>query len=83
MGSQVTTNIILNILLYRDEKYFSISDCENNNGVLSSTYTPQSLNEVAHLCRYLGIAFGAKYNSDGSTSVGEDKPIDWFNKWGV
>lgn len=60
-----------------------ISDCENNNGVLSSTYTPQSLNEVAHLCRYLGIAFGAKYNSDGSTSVGEDKPIiDWFNKWG-
>lgn len=59
-----------------------ISDCENNNGVLSSTYTLQSLNEVAHLCRYLGIAFGAKYNSDGSTSVGEDKPIDWFNKWG-
>lgn len=59
-----------------------ISDCENNNGVLSSTYTPQSLNEVAHLCRYFGIAFGAKYNSDGSTSVGEDKPIDWFNKWG-
>lgn len=59
-----------------------ISDCENNNGVLSSTYTPQSLNEVAHLCRYLGIAFGAKYNNDGSTSVGEDKPIDWFNKWG-
>ena len=59
-----------------------ISDCENNNGVLSSSYTPQSLNEVAHLCRYLGIAFGAKYNRDGSTSVGEDKPIDWFNKWG-
>lgn len=43
--------------------------------------TPQSLNEVAHLCRYLGNAFGAKYKK-GTTSVGENKAIDWFNKWG-
>ena len=36
---------------------------------------------MAHLCRYLGNAFGAKYKK-GTTSVGENKAIDWFNKWG-
>lgn len=65
-----------------------ISDCGKYNGSLSPTSTPQSMDEIAHLCRYLGIAFGAKYNVDkknknkNSTSVGEDKPVDWFNKWG-
>lgn len=59
-----------------------ISDCEKNNGYLFPTSTPQSMDEIAHLCRYLGIAFGAKYNVDkknknkNSTSVGEDKPVD-------
>lgn len=65
-----------------------ISDCGKYNGSLSPTSTPQSVDEITHLCRYLGIAFGAKYNVDkknknkNSTSVGEDKPIDWFDKWG-
>ena len=58
-----------------------ISDCEKYNGVLTPANTPQSLNEVAHLCRYLGNAFGTKYKK-GTTSVGENKAIDWFNKWG-
>lgn len=57
-----------------------LSDCEKYNGVLSSGTTPQSLNEVAHLCRYLGSAFGADYKSE-STGVKENKPIDWFNDW--
>lgn len=65
-----------------------ISDSERYGGYLSPTGTPQSMDEIAHLCRYLGVAFGAKYNvnkknqAGNSTSVGEDKPIDWFNKWG-
>ena len=65
-----------------------ISDCGKYNGSLSPTSTLQSMDEIAHLCRYLGIAFGAKYNVDkknknkNSTGVGEDKPIDWFDKWG-
>ncbi len=58
-----------------------LSDCEKYNGVLSPERTPQSLDQVAHLCRYLGNSFGADYNSDGSTGVKENKPIDWFNKW--
>lgn len=58
-----------------------LSDCEKYNGYLSENNTPQSLNEVAHLCRYLGNAFGADYKSNGSTGVKEGKPIDWFNDW--
>lgn len=65
-----------------------ISDCESQGGYLTSSRTQQSMDEIAHLCRYLGVAFGAKYNVNkknkdmNSTSVDEDKPIDWFNKWG-
>lgn len=65
-----------------------ISDCEKTGGSLTPSYTPQSLDEIAHLCRYLGIAFDANYKTDkkhpekNSTGVGEDKPIEWFNKWG-
>lgn len=58
-----------------------ISDCDSHDGKLLSSSCSTSANEVAHLVRYLGIAFGAKYNKK-STSVGESKAIDWFNKWG-
>lgn len=65
-----------------------MDDCENTGGYLSSYTTPQSIDEIAHLCFYLGIAFNADYKIDkknpekNSTGVGADKPIDWFNKWG-
>lgn len=65
-----------------------MNDCDIYGGSLNSLSTAQSLDEIAHLCRYLGIAFNADYKIDkkhpekNSTSVGEDKPIDWFNKWG-
>lgn len=58
-----------------------ITDCKKYNGCLSKTSTPQSSNEIAHLVRYLGMTFGAKYNK-GATSVGEGKAVDWMNKWG-
>lgn len=56
-----------------------ISECDNNNGNL--LYNSTSANEVGHLVRYLGIAMGASYKRK-STSIGESKAIDWFNKWG-
>lgn len=56
-----------------------ISECDQNFGQLKSNST--SANEVAHLVRYLGNAMGADYKSK-STSIGESKAIDWFNKWG-
>lgn len=65
-----------------------MADCERTGGYLSPSTTPQSIDEIAHLCRYLGVAFNANYKIDkkhpekNSTGVGEDKPIDWFNKWG-
>lgn len=65
-----------------------IDDCMKTGGFLNPSTTPQSLDEIAHLCCYLGVAFNADYKTDkkhpekNSTSVGEDKPIDWFNKWG-
>ena len=59
--------------------YTIVSDSERYNGMLYSSTTPQSLEEVAQFCRYLGVCFGAKYNSN-STSVDKDEPIKWFNK---
>lgn len=58
-----------------------ISDCEKYNGDLRYTATSQSLNEVAHLCRYLGNAIGVDYKSSGTTSGKSSKVIDWFNNW--
>lgn len=55
-----------------------ISECDNNNGNL--LYNSTSANEVAHLVRFLGNAMGASYKKK-STSIGESKAIDWFNKW--
>lgn len=56
-----------------------ISDCEKYNGMLDLGYTAQSLDEIAHLCRYLGLAFDAEYEE--KTNVKRNKPINWFNDW--
>ena len=58
-----------------------ISDCEKYGGKLTSPAAAQSLNEVAHLCRYLGIAIGVDYKSKGETSGKSSKVVDWFNDW--
>lgn len=58
--------------------YNIVVDSENNGGMLYASKTPQSLDEVAHFCRYLGVCFGAEYNKN-STSVDKDEPIKWFN----
>ncbi len=58
-----------------------ISDCESNYGMLNTTSYYASSSEVAHLMRYLGVAMGADYESDG-TAVNKKKPINWMNDWG-
>lgn len=59
-----------------------IDDCIKHNGALAPYHTPESMDEVAHLCRYLGNAFGAKYKAGKphpETAVADDKPIAWLN----
>lgn len=59
-----------------------MSDCDKNNGVLTSSSCATSANEVAHLVRYLGIALGAEYKKSNETSAKTSKAVEWFNKWG-
>lgn len=60
-----------------------ISDCDSHNGELSPDLTPQSLDEIAHLCRYLGNKMDADYNKNThKTSIDGEKAVDWFNEYG-
>lgn len=62
-------------------------DCEIYEGKLNTDKTEKSLNQIAHLCRFLGVSFNAKYKveknpKDNHTSVSRDDAIRWLNKWG-
>lgn len=56
------------------------TDCMMNNGHLDISRNIQSTNEVAHLMRYLGIAFKAEYKSN-ETSINSKNAINWINDW--
>lgn len=55
-----------------------IDECRMYNGEL---FTSKYSRQIAHLMRYLGISFNAKYNND-ETSVDKEKPIQWLNYFG-
>lgn len=64
-----------------------MNDCESNNGYLNSYFAPQSMDEVARLCRYLGNQMGAIYNvnkndpTKNETGVSDDAPVDCVNRF--
>jgi len=59
-----------------------ISDSESNipYGVLT-LFNTASIDEVAHLMRYLGVAMGADYQTN-STSVDKGNEVNWMRNWG-
>lgn len=57
-----------------------LADSRRYDGKLDPYFTPESMDEVAHLCRFLGVAFDANYKSK-ATGVDEGKPVKWFQKW--
>lgn len=58
-----------------------ISDCNNNNGALDRTRTPQSAVQVAHLMRYLGLTFNASYSPSGTGAV-SSTAVNWLKTAG-
>lgn len=62
-----------------------MQDNQNRGGKLNAHYTPESMNEIAHLARYVGIKTNAKYRFDNdvlknSTGVDPDDAVKWLNK---
>lgn len=63
-----------------------IADSKRYNGRLDVGGTPTSLDQVAHLCKYLGKEFGAKYGYEynnynqlvNKTTIKFDKAVEWF-----
>jgi len=64
-------------------------DTERRKGYLDPYRTPESMNEIAHLCRVLGIYFDASYHKNkkhpdkNSTSILSSKPIKWLPSIGL
>ncbi len=59
-------------------------DCSNCDGKLHPNKTPNSMNEVAHLCRYLGVQFNAVDTIMGKTSTKPRDVMYWLrNKSGL
>ena len=62
-----------------------MQDNQNRGGRLNANYTPESMNEIAHLARYVGIGTKAKYKFEkdslqNSTGIEQDNAIKWLNK---
>lgn len=55
------------------------TDCAQQTGYLHKLTNSPSLDEVAHLMRYLGIKFNAEYKSDG-TSVNSGDALKWLKE---
>lgn len=57
-----------------------LADSRMNGGQLYPSLTPKSMDEVAHLCRFLGVAFDAEYEGESTKADGKDV-VKWFQKW--
>ena len=60
-----------------------LADSEANNGQLYPYITPESMNEIAHLCRCLGELLDADYSDPEQTSVKSSKFIKWLPNVGL
>lgn len=66
-------------LLYSEIRWPRIKmDCRQYDGKLDLNLTPNSLNEVAHLCRYLGLAFHVNDSESTGTSAKPANVWSWF-----
>lgn len=53
-------------------------DCKQYGGKLHPNLTPNSMNEVAHLCRYLGLGFKVNDSNPDKTSAKPNNIWSWF-----
>ena len=60
-----------------------LADSEANGGRLDPDKTPESMNEIAHLCRCLGELLDADYSDPNQTGVKSSKFIKWLPKVGL